>query len=100
MLAANADLEIRPGLAPARNADLHQLADTVAIDRDERIDLQNSLGDVGAEESGGVIAPDAVGRLRHIVGAEPNELPRPDDIPAHPPASSHFAPLSHLIPHL
>src|SRR5580692_1739946 len=53
MLAADADLEIGPRLAAARNPDLHKLADAVAIDRDERIDLQNSLSDVGAEESGG-----------------------------------------------
>src|SRR5277367_1547553 len=70
MLAADADLEIGPRLAAARDADLDQFADAVAIDRDERIDLQNSLGDVGAEESGGVVATDAIGGLGQIVGAE------------------------------
>src|ERR1700712_992433 len=74
VFAANADLEARAGLASARHADLHQLADAVAIDRDEGIDLQNSLGDIGAEESRGVVAADAVGGLSQIVGAEREEL--------------------------
>src|SRR5216684_831625 len=60
MLAADPDLEAGTGLAPARDADLHQLADAVAIDRDERVDLQDSLGDVGAEEARRVVAADAV----------------------------------------
>src|SRR6202020_3346439 len=46
MLAANADLEIGAGLAPARDPDPDQLADAVAIDRDERIDLQDALGNI------------------------------------------------------
>src|SRR4029077_10540776 len=74
MLAANADLEIGPRLAAARNRDLDEFPDAVAIDRNKRIDLQNSLGDVGAKESGGVVAADAIGRLRQIVGAEREEL--------------------------
>src|ERR1700720_883308 len=83
VLAANADLETRAGLAPALNADLYQFADAVAIHRDERIDHQDSLGDVGAEESGGVIAADAVGGLRQVVGAERKELRRAGDIAGH-----------------
>src|ERR1700687_1406815 len=42
MLAANTYLEAGAGLAAARNADLHQFADAVAIDRDERIGLKDS----------------------------------------------------------
>ena len=76
MLAADADLEIGSGLAPARDADLDQFADTIAIDRDERIDLEDALGDISAEESGGVIAADAVGGLGQVVGAEREELDR------------------------
>src|SRR5207237_2764116 len=90
MLAANADLDIRPGLAAARNTDLHQLADAVAIDRDERIDLQDSLRDVSAEESGGVIAADAIGRLRQIVGAERKELRRLGDVASHEAGARQF----------
>src|SRR5882672_11648145 len=54
MLAANADLEAGAGLASAHDADLHEFADAVTIDRDERIDLEDTLGNVGAEESRGV----------------------------------------------
>src|ERR1700687_2112844 len=50
MLAADPDLDVRAGLAAAGDADLHQLADAVAIDRDEGVDLEDSLGDVGREE--------------------------------------------------
>src|SRR6202022_4587436 len=83
MLAANADFQIRAGLAPARDADLHQFTDAVAIDRNERIDFQDSLCDVGAEEPGGIIAADAVGGLRQIVGAERKELRRLRDVAGH-----------------
>jgi len=51
MLAADAHLQIRPRLASARDADLDQFADAIAIDRDERIDLQDALGDIGAEKT-------------------------------------------------
>src|SRR5439155_6343328 len=55
MLAANADLEIGPRLAAADDTDLHEFTDTVAIDRDERIDLEDSLCDIGAKEARGVV---------------------------------------------
>ena len=44
VLAADADLEIGTRLAAARDADLDEFTDAVAIDRDERIDLEDSLG--------------------------------------------------------
>src|SRR6202012_774682 len=74
MLAANADLEVRPRLAAALHADLDELADSFAINRDEGIDLEDALGDVGTEEARGIVAADAVGRLRQIVSAEGEEL--------------------------
>src|ERR1700736_5715130 len=83
MLAATSDLEVRTGLAPACHADLHQLANAVAVDRDERIDLQDALGDIGAEESSRVVAADAVGRLRQVVGAEREEFRSPGDVAGH-----------------
>src|SRR5437660_1613137 len=49
VFAADADLEVCPRLAPALDADLDQFADAVAIDRDERIDLQNAARNIGAE---------------------------------------------------
>jgi hypothetical protein len=69
MLAADADLEIGPGLAAAGDADLDELADAVTIDRNERIDFQNPLADIGAEEAGGVVAADAVRRTREFFAA-------------------------------
>ena len=70
MLAADPDLESRSRLAAAGDTDLHQLADAFAVERDERIDLQNALGDLGAEKARGVVAADAVGGLGQIVGPE------------------------------
>lgn len=74
MLAADAHLETGPRLAPTLHADLHQLADAVAINRNERIDLENAARDVGAEEARCVVAADAECGLRQIVGAEREEL--------------------------
>src|SRR6516225_10543859 len=74
MLAADADLQAVPRLAPALNPDLDELADTVAVQRDEWIDLQDALRDIGAQEARRVVAADAVGRLRQIVGAEGEEF--------------------------
>src|SRR5262245_45617164 len=45
MLAADADLQVRPRLAAALHADLHELANTIAIERDEGIDLQDAFCD-------------------------------------------------------
>src|SRR5262245_38936621 len=42
MLAADADLELGLGLAAALDADAHQFADPFAVDRHERIGLQNA----------------------------------------------------------
>src|SRR5690242_18917287 len=70
MFAADADLQRWPRLAAALDADLDELADALAVERDERIDLQNALGDIGAKEARGIVAADAVGGLRQIVGAE------------------------------
>src|SRR5882757_1217015 len=83
MLAANPDLEIGPRLAAARHADLDEFADAIAIDRDERVDLENSLADIGAKETRGVVAADAVGGLRQIVGPEGEELGGLRDVAGH-----------------
>src|SRR5207253_4918983 len=83
MLAADADLEVRPRLASALHADLDELADAVAIDRDEGIDLQNALGDVGRQEARGIVTADAVSGLRQIVGAEGEEFGGLCDLAGH-----------------
>src|SRR5581483_8414917 len=74
VLAADADFQTRPRLAAALHADLDELADALAIDRDERIDLEDALGHIGTEEARRVVAADAVGGLRQIVGTEGEEL--------------------------
>jgi hypothetical protein len=72
MLAADAELE--SGRAPRpRSAPSHQLADALAVERDERIVLEDALGDVGAEEAGRVVARDAeVVCVRSLVPKEKN----------------------------
>ena len=83
MLAADADLEVRPGLAAARDPDLHEFADAGAVNRDERIDLENALRNISAEETRRIVAADAVGGLRQIVGAEREELRGLRDVAGH-----------------
>ena len=83
MLAADADLEIGARLAAARHADLDEFTDAIAIDRDERIDLEDTLADVGAKEARSVVAADAVGGLRQVVGAEREELRGLRDVAGH-----------------
>src|SRR5258708_19831899 len=67
MLAADPDLDIGAGLAAAHDADLHQLADAVPVDPDERTDLQNPLFHVGAEESGGGLCAHSRSVLLHLL---------------------------------
>src|SRR6476660_7385771 len=55
MLAANAELERVTRLAAAIGCDADQLADTVAVERNERIDGQNALRLIGAEEARRVV---------------------------------------------
>src|SRR4029078_7491963 len=59
MLAADADLELAAHLAAALDADPHQFADALLIDRDEGIGRQNAARGVDAEERGRVVATDA-----------------------------------------
>src|SRR4029078_67421 len=68
MLAANADLELRAGLAPAFDPDAHQFADALAVDRHERIRGQDATRGVGPEKACGIVAADTEGGPRSIVG--------------------------------
>src|SRR5262249_52365932 len=56
VLAPNAELDVGPHLLPALDCDAHQFAHAVAIERDERIDRQDALAGVGAEEARRVVA--------------------------------------------
>src|SRR5262245_15813522 len=83
MLAADADLQVRPRLASALHSYLDELADTIAVDRNEGIDLEDALGDIGREEARSVIAADAIGGLRQVVGAEGEEFRGLGDLAGH-----------------
>src|SRR4029078_10767460 len=74
MLTADADLELRTRLAAALDPDLHEFTDTLRVERYERIDRQNSPRGVNSEKARRVVARNAEGRLREIVGAEQEEL--------------------------
>src|SRR5262245_23478812 len=74
VLAADADFELWPGLATALDADADQRADALLIERHERIARQNSARGVDAEETRRIVAADAEGGLRQIVGAEGKEF--------------------------
>ena len=82
MLAADAELDVGPGPAPALDADPHELADAVLVDGDEGVGGQNPLLGVGAEEGRGVVARDAERRLGQVVRAEGEELRRLGDLSA------------------
>ena len=51
MLAADADLELLSHLAAALDADPHQFADALPVDRHERIGRQDAARGVDAEEA-------------------------------------------------
>src|SRR4029077_4608028 len=74
VLAANAELERVARLAAAVRRDADQFADALAVERNERIGLENAFGGVGAEEARRIIARDAERGLRQVVGAEGEEL--------------------------
>src|SRR5690242_15682735 len=74
MLAADAELELGAHLAAALGRDLDQFADAVLVDGHERIDRQNSLGRIGAEEARRVVAANAERRLGEVVRAVGEEL--------------------------
>src|SRR5947209_11648983 len=76
MLAADAELQRIACLAPTFRRDADQFADAVAIERDERIDIEDSLGGIGAEEARRIIARYAERGLRQVVRAEREELRR------------------------
>ena len=63
-----------PRRAAALGGDAHHLADPVGVERHERVVLENAGLLIGADEARRVVARDAVGGLRQIVGAEAEEL--------------------------
>ena len=70
MFAADAQLDVGPGFAPAIRRQRHQLTHAIHVQADKRIARIDALLDIGAEEFGSVVAADAQRGLRQIVGAE------------------------------
>src|SRR5262245_52221862 len=70
VLAADSDLEFGARLAPTLDADTHQFADALAVDRHERIGLQDAARGVGTKEACGIVTADTEAGLRQVVGAE------------------------------
>ena len=75
VLAADADLELRPGLPALLDGDAHQARHTALVDCLEGVAGQDLLLQVAADELAlGVVAGEAEGGLGEVVGAEGEEL--------------------------
>src|SRR3546814_11801695 len=74
LLAADAELDVRPRRAAALGADHHQLADALCVERDEGVLLDQATLLVGTEEISGIVARQAEAGLGQVVGAEGEEL--------------------------
>src|SRR6266702_7705688 len=75
VLAADAELERRTGLAALFRGELDESADAVPVEGLERGDAEDATVQVRGEERRlDVVAGEAPGRLREVVGAEGEEL--------------------------
>src|SRR3546814_15558904 len=74
LLAADAELDVRPRRAAALGADHHQLADALCVERDEGVLLDQATLLVGTEEISGIVARQAEAGLGQVVGAEGEAL--------------------------
>ena len=74
MLAADAELEVRPGAAAELAGDRHQLADSRTVQHLERIVVDDVLLEIERQETAGVIPREPPCRLRQVVRAEREEL--------------------------
>ncbi len=74
VLAADADFQFRPCLAPSLDAQLHELSNARHIDGDEGVTLDKPLRQIIAQEASRVVARNAKRRLREIVGPEAEEF--------------------------
>ncbi len=91
VLTADAHLEVGAGLAATLHTDLYQFTDAVAIDRNKRIDLENSARDKVNVPSGPALLP----RHPHPAGSAGH--PHPAGSAGHPhhqdvPGVSPFTP--------
>ena len=74
MLAANAHLDVRAGLAPPLNSNADQIANAFLIETDEGVLIENTLLDIGIEEPTAVIAANTKGGLCQVIGTERKEF--------------------------
>ena len=74
MLAADAEFQTFACLPPSFRRNRDELAHALLIERDERIGRDHFLFEILVDEARRVIAADAEGRLREIVGAEGEKL--------------------------
>jgi len=74
MLAANANLQIGPRVAPLGRGHLHQQAHARLIEGGEGILFEDACLDIGRQEVVDVVAGNAERGLRQVVGAEAEEL--------------------------
>ena len=74
VFAADAELDVRAGLAALGDGDLHELANAGAVERGEGVLLEDFRFGVGHEEGAHVVAADAESGLGEVVGAEAEEL--------------------------
>src|SRR5207253_3378807 len=75
VLAANADLQLLLDAAPAHDADAHQVADAAAVERLERVAVEDPFFEVEGEELPlGVVAREAERRLCQVVRAAREEV--------------------------
>src|SRR6185437_5785934 len=75
VFAADADLQVGPGLAALFDRDPHQPADAVTVERLERRHTEDAEVHVAAEERAlDVVAGKAPAHLGEVVGAEAEEL--------------------------
>ena len=80
MLSADAKLEFFAGLAPPFCRNLNELAHAFDIERHKRIARDHALAQIVVQEHAGIVAANADGGLRQIVGAEGEELRRLGDV--------------------
>jgi hypothetical protein len=83
VLAADADLQVAPTLAPLPGSHLHQLADAIAVEDLERVVIEDTGLDIEWQERCRVVARDAVRGLREVVRAEREELRLAGDVRGH-----------------
>src|ERR1035437_2306352 len=91
MLAADADLGLAVGLAPALDRDSHQAADAVGIELREGVGLVDAALDIVAEELARVVAREPISHLREVVGAEGKELGHRADLAGLDAGARHLA---------